>query len=49
MESWQEEGRMFYKLTGPQCKDFVQNEFVYYEFDKPFHAIVRKVQKIQPR
>jgi PhoH-like ATPase len=45
MESWQEEGRMFYKLTGPQCKDFVQNEFVYYEFDKPFHAIVRKVQK----
>jgi len=45
MESWQEEGRMFYKLTGPRCKDFVQNEFVYYEFDKPFHAIVRKVQK----
>jgi PhoH-like ATPase len=23
----------------------VQNEFVYYEFDKPFHAIVRNVQK----
>jgi PhoH-like ATPase len=23
----------------------MQNEFVYYEFDKPFHAIVRKVQK----
>lgn len=45
MESWQEDGKMFYKLTGPQCKDFVQNEFVCYEFDKPFHAIVRKVQK----
>ncbi len=43
MESWQEEGKMFYKLTGPQCKDFIQNEFVCYDFDKPFHAIVRKM------
>ena len=45
MESWQEEGKMFYKLTGPQCKDFIQNEFVCYDFDKPFHAIVRKIVK----
>ena len=45
MESWQEDGKMFYIVTGPQGKDFVQNEFVFYEFDKPFHAIVRKVQK----
>ena len=44
MESWQEEGRMFYKLTGPLCKDFIINEFVYYEFEKPFHAIVKKIE-----
>lgn len=44
MESWQESGRMFYRLTGPLCKTFVTNEFVYYDFDKPFHAIVRSVE-----
>jgi len=43
MESWQESGRMFYRLTGPLCKTFLVNEFVYYEFEKPFHAIVRSV------
>lgn len=43
MESWQESGRMFYRLSGPLCKTFLVNEFVYYEFEKPFHAIVRSV------
>jgi PhoH-like ATPase len=43
MESWQEEGQMFYKLTGPLCKDFIINEFVFYDFEKPFHAIVKKI------
>lgn len=43
MESWQDSGRMFYRLTGPLCQSFIVNEFVYYEFEKPFHAIVRKV------
>jgi PhoH-like ATPase len=43
MESWQEEGKMFYKITGPLCETFVTNEFVYYEFDKPFHAIVKEL------
>ena len=43
MESWQEEGKMFYKITGPLCGSFVNNEFVYYEFDKPFHAIVKQL------
>jgi len=41
MESWQEAGRMFYRINGPLCKTFLINEFVYYEFEKPFHAIVR--------
>ena len=44
MASWQEEGKMFYRVTGPLCQDFLVNEFVYYEFDKPFHAIVREVK-----
>ncbi|MGB4812995.1 MAG: PhoH family protein [Methylophilaceae bacterium] len=44
MESWQEAGRMFYRITGPLCKNFLINEFVYYEFEKPFHAIVRSVE-----
>ena len=44
MESWQDAGRMFYRITGPLCKDFLINEFVYYSFDKPFEAIVRKVE-----
>ncbi|WP_047551387.1 PhoH family protein [Methylotenera sp. G11] len=44
MESWQESGRMFYRLSGPLCKTFLVNEFVYYEFEKPFHAIVRSAE-----
>jgi PhoH-like ATPase len=43
MQSWQDSGRMFYRLTGPLCKTFLVNEFVYYEFEKPFHAIVRSI------
>jgi PhoH-like ATPase len=43
MESWQEAGRMFYRISGPLCKTFLVNEFVYYEFEKPFHALVHSV------
>jgi PhoH-like ATPase len=44
MESWQDAGRMFYRINGPLCKTFLVNEFVYYEFEKPFHAIVRSIE-----
>lgn len=44
MASWQEVGRMFYRISGPLVKTFLINEFVYYEFEKPFHAIVRKIE-----
>lgn len=44
MESWQDAGRMFYRINGPLCKTFLINEFVYYEFDKPFYAIVRSIE-----
>ena len=42
MDSWQESGRMYYRVTGPLCKSLLVNQFVYYEYEKPFHAIVRK-------
>ena len=43
MESWQEEGKMFYKITGPLCKSFFVNAFVFYDFEKPFYAIVKTI------
>jgi PhoH-like ATPase len=44
MESWQEAGRMFYRITGPLCQTFMINEFVYYGYEKPFEAIVRNIE-----
>ncbi|HIF89444.1 MAG TPA: PhoH family protein, partial [Candidatus Thioglobus sp.] len=44
MESWQESGNMFYRLSGPLVNSFLINEFLYYDYEKPFHAIVRKVE-----
>lgn len=44
MESWQDGGRLFYRISGPLCKNLLVNEFVYYEYEKPFHAIVRSVE-----
>lgn len=44
MASWQEAGHMFYRVTGPLVASFIINEFVYYEYEKPFHAIVRKIE-----
>jgi PhoH-like ATPase len=45
MESWQKEGKMFYRLTGPLCASFLVNQFVYFDFEKPFHAIVKLVDR----
>ena len=42
MESWQDQGRSFYRIKGPLCASFLLGEFVYFEFDNPFHAIVRE-------
>ena len=44
LESWQTAGRMFYRITGPLCKTFLTNEFVFYEFEKPFHALVKSIE-----
>ena len=41
MESWQEEGRTFYRLTGPEVTEWVPNECLFLEGEQPFDAIVR--------
>ncbi|MDP2155792.1 MAG: PhoH family protein, partial [Sulfuricella sp.] len=43
MESWQEAGHTFYRIKGPLCSSLLINEFVYFEYDNPFHAIVREL------
>jgi PhoH-like ATPase len=42
MESWQSAGHTFYRIKGPLCSSLLINEFVYFEYDNPFHAIVRE-------
>lgn len=44
MESWQESGNMYYRISGPLISSFLINEFIYYDYEKPFHAIVRKIE-----
>ena len=42
MESWQQSGYTFYRVTGPFCPRFLVNQFVYLEHDKPFYALVKE-------
>lgn len=44
MESWQDSGNMYYRITGPLVSSFMVNEFIYYDYEKPFHSIVRKIE-----
>jgi PhoH-like ATPase len=43
MQSWQEAGQTFYRISGPSCASFLLNEFVYQSEDKPFHARVIEI------
>ena len=43
MESWQEEGRTFYRITGPLITSWHPNEFIYTE-DDSFQAIVKEIK-----
>jgi PhoH-like ATPase len=43
MESWQVEGRTWYRVKGPLVSSLLVNEFVYQESATPFYAIVRSV------
>lgn len=42
MESWQQSGHTFYRVSGPLCTNFLINQFVYLEHDKPFYALVKE-------
>ena len=44
MESWQENGRSYYRLTGPDASSLLVNQFVYQEGERPFAAQVREVK-----
>ena len=44
MESWQEEGRTFYRLSGPQISDWYSNECLSVD-GKEFEAIIRQVNE----
>ncbi|HTH93764.1 MAG TPA: PhoH family protein [Rhodocyclaceae bacterium] len=48
MESWKEEGRNLYRVTGPLCPDFLVNEYVHMDSpdpnERPFNAIVGEVK-----
>ncbi|RMG34971.1 MAG: PhoH family protein [Gammaproteobacteria bacterium] len=42
MASWQEEGRTFYRVSGPDTREWYINQLVYQEGEQPFEAIVRR-------
>ena len=48
MESWKEESRNLYRVTGPLCPDLLVNEYVHMESpdpnERPFNAIVQEVK-----
>jgi len=45
VESWQQNGATWYRVTGPLAASFLVNEFVYYEGDgAPLFAQVKEVQ-----
>ncbi|MBX3666403.1 MAG: PhoH family protein [Burkholderiales bacterium] len=43
MESWQQAGHTYYRVSGPLCRNLLVNQFVYLEGDQPFQAQVREV------
>lgn len=42
MESWKEEGRTYYRLSGPLTPDLLVNEFVFQDGDNPLQAWVKE-------
>ncbi|NBT34083.1 MAG: PhoH family protein [Betaproteobacteria bacterium] len=43
MESWQQGGTTFYRVTGPMCPAFHLNQFVYDEGIKPLSAVIQDI------
>ncbi len=44
MESWQQGGFNYYRVTGPLVPQLLINEFLYQEGDKPLYALVKEIQ-----
>ncbi len=44
MESWQEEGRAFYRITGPEAGTWSPNQFLYQDQENGIEAVVRKIE-----
>ncbi|MBT8132513.1 MAG: PhoH family protein, partial [Gammaproteobacteria bacterium] len=44
VDSWQEKGRTFYRLSGPRAADWYPNQFLYTPNDKHFEAVTREVK-----
>ncbi len=43
VESWQQAGSTFYRITGPMVQSFVLNEFVWLDGDMPLAAQVKQI------
>jgi PhoH-like ATPase len=44
MESWQQGGFTFYRISGPLVGDLLVNQFVFLEGAQPFHAQVKEIR-----
>ena len=44
MESWKEEGRTFYRVTGPKARAWLPNLFLYSDEEQPFEAVTRRIE-----
>lgn len=44
MESWQQAGYTYYRVSGPFCPNLIVNQFVFLETGIPFYAQVQEVQ-----
>lgn len=44
IQSWQEDGRTFYRISGEDCKGWFPNLFLHVNDNSDFQAIVRKVE-----
>ena len=42
MDAWQQEGRTFYRIKGPETPAWYVNQCLYIDGEQPFEAIVRK-------
>jgi len=45
LESWRDEGKTYYRITGPDTQTWYPNDCVYLEGDQPFMALVREVNE----